>query len=917
MPRRAPFAAIRSLGLAVACFLVLPVFAATLTAGEIPGRFAVSDSGGATYRIPIAVPPGVAGMAPQLALAYSSQGGNGLAGQGWSLEGLGTIHRCSRTPAQDGVRGSVNFDGNDRFCLDGQRLVRVAGVEGAAGAEYRTERDGFARILAVGTAGAGPASFTMQTKAGLAMQFGATTDARLEVHGAATVRTWALNRITDVAGNTMTIAYFKDTANAVLVPVRIDYAGMSVRFGYEPRPEGMPAYLAGQFSRATLRLVEVTTLIGESAHLRYRLSYLPHTEAEAPSRLARIVLVHLATDTELPPTELVWSGAPPGFGGGMWAGHGGGIGNNVVGDFDGDGRSDLAGYAGGGLWHVVLSTGSGFANAGYWSGHTAGVTEGITGDFNGDGRTDIAAHMSDQPGRWHVCLSTGTSFTCGNWSGHADGSRNNVVADFDGDGRSDLATHVGSGVWKVCLSNGGDFVCHDWGGGHAGGIDRNVVGDFNGDGRSDLAGYASDGLWHVALSTGSGFDSYGRFWPAHSGGPANNVAGDFNGDGLTDLAASTGASGHWHVCLSTGTWFQCGLWDGHGGGPANNVAADFNGDGRTDLAGYTGHDGLWHVCLSYGWNFRCDFLYNGHTAGTSINFVGDFDGDGQQDMGAFSAGDQWHIVLALPARRTLVSIREGGGRVLSVTEASLSQPASGYLRQGPSTYPRVDLQRPVYVVRRVEQSDGLGGSNAQTYGYAGLKAELATGRGLLGFAEMSVSDAQSGLVSWRRFSQDWPYTGQVLVAETRTGASVVLKRTDSSYAHTAGSAPGTVFPFLSQSVESGRDLDGSVLPTVTTRHQYAGTPQYGDPTRIEVAVSDGSSKVTVNEYAPADTSAGKWILGRLTKATVTNTSPAGATQAQAAAAAFQQSTDTVKAMRAFLDQRRRARIEGTGAGGSP
>lgn len=880
MPSRAPIVAARVLGFALACAVPPAGHAATITAGEIPGRFAVADSGAATYEIPISVPPGVAGMAPQLALAYNSQGGNGLVGLGWSLEGLSTIHRCPRTPAQDGVRGAVNFDGNDRFCLDGQRLVRVAGTEGAAGAEYRTERDSFSRIVAVGAAGAGPASFTVQTKAGLTLQFGATTDARLEVHGATTVRAWAVNRITDAAGNTMTIAYGKDAANALLVPARIDYAGLSVRFGYEPRPDDAPAYLAGRMSRTTIRLTEIATFVGEAVHLRYRLSYLPHAEEDAPSRLARIALLHAASDTELPATELVWSGPPRGFLGAMWTGHGGGTGNNIVGDFDGDGRSDLAGHAGGGQWHVVLSGGHDFRNAGLWGGPVAGVAESITGDFNGDGRTDIAAPMSDLPGRWHVCLSTGVDFSCGAWTGHAEGVRNNVVADFDGDGRSDLASHVGGDLWKVCASTGANFVCSNWYGGHGAGVAGNVVGDFNGDGRADLAGYAGDGFWHVVLSTGSRFSDNGMLWPGHGGGPANNVVGDFNADGLTDLAGYSGNGGLWHVCLSTGTWFQCGMWQGHGAGEPDNVAGDFNGDGRTDLAGYTGSSGKWHVCLSHGWDFRCHYADDGHAAGGGASFVGDFDGDGQQDMVAHAGGSQWHMVLSAPVRRAITAIRDGNGRMLSITEGSLSQAGSGYERQGPSAYPRVDLHRPLYVVRRVEQGDGLGGTVARSYGYAGLKAELGSGRGLLGFAEMSVSDAQSGLVAWRRFAQDWPHIGQVVESETRMGASVVLKRVESLYRQAPGSAPGTVFPFLFQTVESGRDLDGSVLPTITTRYAYEQAPQYGDPTRVESWVSDGSGKVTVNEYWPPVTGEGKWILGRLRKATVTSAGPA----VQAAAA---------------------------------
>src|ERR1700754_2589441 len=77
--------------------------AADAPAMTVPGKFDVSATGAATYSIPIAVPPGTAGMAPSLSLDYSSQAGSGIVGMGWSLSGLPAITRCPQTVAQDGA----------------------------------------------------------------------------------------------------------------------------------------------------------------------------------------------------------------------------------------------------------------------------------------------------------------------------------------------------------------------------------------------------------------------------------------------------------------------------------------------------------------------------------------------------------------------------------------------------------------------------------------------------------------------------------------------------------------------------------------------------------------------------------------------------------------------------------------------
>src|SRR5262249_2111460 len=165
-----------------------------------PGKFEVSPTGAATYSIPIAVPPGTAGIKPQLTLEYGSQNANGIVGVGWSLGGLPAITRCSHTIIQNGASDSISFGPNDLFCLDGQQLQGVTGSYGADGTEYRTEIESFSRIISHGSDGISPAYFEVRTKSGLIMTFGFTADAR-PLAPNNTSRSWLLDVISDTRSN--------------------------------------------------------------------------------------------------------------------------------------------------------------------------------------------------------------------------------------------------------------------------------------------------------------------------------------------------------------------------------------------------------------------------------------------------------------------------------------------------------------------------------------------------------------------------------------------------------------------------------------------------------------------------------------------------------------------------------------------
>ena len=190
-------------------------------------------------------------MKPNLSLVYTSGGGNGTVGVGWSVSGLATIGRCRKTVAQDGAWGDIGYDAGDRYCLDGQRLVAISGTYGADGAEYRTEADTFVKVVSRGTAGSGPERFEVWTKSGQKMDYGNTADSRVEAVGRTDVRLWGVDRITDSAGNYLTVSYREEDGTAY--PSRMDYTGyktsgtpyVSVRFEYQTRHDVQTAYTGG------------------------------------------------------------------------------------------------------------------------------------------------------------------------------------------------------------------------------------------------------------------------------------------------------------------------------------------------------------------------------------------------------------------------------------------------------------------------------------------------------------------------------------------------------------------------------------------------------------------------------------------------------------------------------------------------
>jgi len=360
------------------------------------------------------------------------------------------------------------------------------------------------------------------------------------------------------------------------------------------------------------------------------------------------------------------------------------------GDFNGDGKADIACYLGNGasgpnagVWSVALSTGSGWQLESWAGGEGPAVPvtgQCVTGDFNGDGKTDIACFTGFAGEIWAVSLSTGSGWETQSWSGGPLLATEWTVvpipgqcfaADFNGDGKTDLACSDGvDSVWSVALSTGTGWNTQSWSGGPVVPLpitDQCLDGDLNGDGKADLFCWTGEGGgWGVALSTGSSWQ--GSTW---SGGPAPvdewNVvpvpeqcfAADFTGAGKTDVACSDGTNSTWSMGVSTGSGWNTQSWSG---GPVvplpmtqQCLSGDLTGGGKADLFCWTGEGGGWGVGISTGSGFQGSIWSGGPVPVDEWNvvpvpeqcFTGDFNGDGITDVACYSgAGGVWSVALS-------------------------------------------------------------------------------------------------------------------------------------------------------------------------------------------------------------------------------------------------------------------------------
>lgn len=249
----------------------------SLPVGTIEGRADVSETGAATYSMPVYTPQGIMGMQPNVSLVYNSQSGSGVLGMGWGISGLSVISRIPKSIFSDKEVGGVSFlSSTDRYALDGNRLLALTGLYGAENTTYETEIKTFSKIESFGKISfdgnngtqisSGPEWFKVTTKEGLVIEYGKTTNARVVPGTGSVPYAWLINRVTDPNGNYMTYSYKQRNGETVIEAIEYTGNGSSapsnkILFYYEIKQDIKTSYISGRVAESAmlLRKIKVTT----------------------------------------------------------------------------------------------------------------------------------------------------------------------------------------------------------------------------------------------------------------------------------------------------------------------------------------------------------------------------------------------------------------------------------------------------------------------------------------------------------------------------------------------------------------------------------------------------------------------------------------------------------------------------------
>lgn len=257
------------------------------------------NMGQVSVSLPLDVPKGFDGATPELTLSYSSGGGGGVVGMGWSLP-FRTLERMT-------VKGVPSYNLEDRMVADGGTdLVRVS----TSPRVYRArEESGFVRYtwLDAGTAGTGgywKAEDPDGNVAWLGAQRDGTVQASAQLQNGGRTFRWNLVHVEDRHGHLMEYGYTPLNGIPMVTSIRWvqEEAGAfryRVTLEYEMRPDALSDARMGFEERVLHRLKAVNVFNGSTRLRRYELTYEDMATSGGFSRLAGLRRLGL-TGTEYP-----------------------------------------------------------------------------------------------------------------------------------------------------------------------------------------------------------------------------------------------------------------------------------------------------------------------------------------------------------------------------------------------------------------------------------------------------------------------------------------------------------------------------------------------------------------------------------------------------------------------------------------
>jgi RHS repeat-associated protein len=316
---------------------------------DTKGEIAVGGDGQLQFSLPIALPPSINGVAPQMNLFYTSGLGTGIAGMGFSLSGVTSIKRIGKNIEKDGESKAVQLDYTDFYEFNGQRLLlKTPGTPttyGKDGTEYVTEKFSTLKIKSVGAISGqsytGPSSFEVTFDNGSQAWYGITTDSQTPLE-------YNIVKWKDAQGNYITYNYKKTNNVAVLTSVQ--WGGNetlgkahfnSIVFNYIVRDLQEVSYVHGIRFLQDKILSDVVVNANGKQFKKYVISY--GKDANGTNyQYAKNITEYNSQNQAANPVAMSYEGSSAS----AWAAKSfaDNENNKIVGDFDGDGVLDYLKY---------------------------------------------------------------------------------------------------------------------------------------------------------------------------------------------------------------------------------------------------------------------------------------------------------------------------------------------------------------------------------------------------------------------------------------------------------------------------------------------------------------------------------------------------------------------------------------------